>query len=64
MILAILNILDNILDALNRMLTAKEPVRMEELTRSMWQGLETYWRAEAALMDFRPATASGAPESM
>lgn len=49
-ILAILNIIDNLLKALNDMLSGHEPVDMGRVSREMWQGLETYWRAKAAFL--------------
>lgn len=49
-ILALLVALDNILGKLNELLAGREPVDMARQTREMWQGLETFWRAEAAFM--------------
>jgi hypothetical protein len=49
-ILAIANIIDNLLAALNDLLAGREPVDMHRVSRNMWQGLETYWRAKAAFL--------------
>lgn len=49
-ILGLLHILDNLLGNLNKLLAGREPVDMARETREMWQGLETFWRAEAAFM--------------
>jgi hypothetical protein len=49
-ILAILNIIDNLLHGLNQLLAGREPVDMDRLSRSMWEGLEVYWKAQAAFL--------------
>lgn len=49
-ILGILNIIDNLLSDLNQLLAGSEPVDMNRLSRSMWEGLEVYWNAQAAFM--------------
>lgn len=53
LILAVLNILNNLLAKLNELLTGREPVDMASESREMWQGLETFWRAEAAFLNLR-----------
>jgi hypothetical protein len=42
-------------------LAGREPVDMNRLSRSMWEGLEVFWKAQAAFMgssssDMEPAT--------
>jgi hypothetical protein len=49
-ILAILHIIDNLLSGLNQLLAGREPVDMDRLSRSMWEGLEVYWNAQAAFV--------------
>ena len=49
-ILGILNIIDNLLSLLNQLLAGREPVDMDRLSRSMWEGLEVYWNAQATFM--------------
>jgi hypothetical protein len=49
-ILAILKIIDNLLFGLNQLLAGREPVDMDRLSNSMWEGLKVYWNAQAAFM--------------
>lgn len=49
-VLALLQILDNLFDRLNKLLAGREPVDMARESREMWQGLEAFWRAKAAFM--------------
>jgi len=49
-ILALANIIDNLLAGLNDLLAGREPVDMSRVSRNMWQGLETFWRAKAAFL--------------
>jgi len=49
-ILALLKILDNLFEKLNKLLVGREPVDMARESREMWQGLEAFWRAKAAFM--------------
>jgi hypothetical protein len=46
-ILAILQSIENLLSNLNQLLAGGEPVDMDRLSRSMWEGLIVYWKALA-----------------
>ncbi len=62
LILSILVIIDNLLAGLNQLLTGSEPVDMNRLSRSMWEGLEVYWKAQAAFMGSSPSKLETATE--